>query len=644
MPNASTVTLPDGAQLNLVLADAGRKPSEWASTLGLGPMAAVVVLAGGDDAVDEALRPRLTQLLARGLVRTLGDLAAQQGGAGQALCVVRACGPGVPALLGQAVADAGGPVQLLGVAPEALLALPGVVAPAAAEPPVSGLTHLLGTPGLAWGSELRAKVDAVQALADARPATGNAAGGARPMLLVIGGGPGTLAEVKQAVTRRWPVLLVEGSGGAAEALARQFKAGEADNGDPLVTDILADGHLCCITLGAKAAGAVDALAAALRRESGGASVLRLAWETFGALDRAAGQQQKDFDNVQGWILVLGLVVVAMSVAHSLAQSKGWHGAVDSLHYGLIVAPISVSALIAVSNRFSPGKRWVLLRAAAEALKREIYRYRVRPNQAPADGAPEKRLQRAMEDITRRLARTEVNSMANPLYVGAIPPAGAVATGDDGLSLLGPDRYVRLRLIDQLAFYGNRTTRLERRASGWQMVAIVVGALGTLLAALGGDWVSWVALTSALASAALAFVGYKQFETQLTSYNQTAADLKNLLAWWTALLPDEQAQPDNVDMLVTTAEKVLADEQDSWAQNMTNALAALRTGRDEADPPPPGPSGGAPAAAAAIAVIAVAGPAGPEADSAQDPAAPAAQAAPAPAADSDPGSPTAAMDR
>ena len=639
MPNASPITLPDGAQLNLVLAGAGSKPGEWATALALQPMAALVVLAGGDDTLDQALRPRLTQLLARGLVRTLGDLAAQRGSGGQALCVVRACGAGVPALLGQVVADAAGPVQLLGVAPQVLLALPGTAAPAAAEAPVAGLTHLLGTPGLAWGSELRAKEDAEQALADARPAAGTAAGGARPMLLVIGGGPATLGEVKQAVTRRWPVLLVEGSGGAADALARQFKAGTADHEDPLVTDILADGHISCITLGDKAAGAVDALSAALRRESGGASVLRLAWETFGALDQAAGQQQKDFDNVQGWILVLGLVVVAMSVTHSLGKSNGWTWVVDSLHYGLIVAPISVSALIAVSNRFSPGKRWVLLRAAAEALKREIYRYRVRPSQAPADGAPEKCLQQAMEDITRRLARTEVNSMANPLYVGAIPPAGAVAAGDDGLSLLGTDRYVRLRLSDQLAFYGNRTSRLERRASGWQMVAIVVGALGTLLAALGGDWVSWVALTSALASAALAFVGFKQFETQLTSYNQTAADLKNLLAWWTALLPDEQADPANVDKLVTTTEKVLADEQDSWAQSMTNALAALRTGQDDTDPPPAAPAPGvsaapadaAPAAAEPDATDAAGAPGstGPAPDAGPSPADPPADPPPAP---------------
>ena len=585
MPQARATPMPDGSSLSLLQAAPGSPPADWATGLALGPLGAVVLVAGGDDALDEALRPRLTQLVARGLVRTLREVAGQHGGSARALCLVRASGAGLPTLLGRAVADSGGGLSLLGLAPTAVLALPGDTAGTAGDAPVAGLSHLLTTPGAAWGDELAAKLDLVQALAVPPPAAAGAAASAgpaiRPLLLVIGGGPAAQAEVLLAVRRGWPVLLVEGSGGVADALGRQIEQGEADADDPAVAEILADGHLSSLTLGDKAAGAVEALARAVQRECGGDSVLRLAWQRFAALDRAALRQQKDFGSVQGWILVLGVIVVALSVLHSVGQAKQWDGLVAQLRYALIVVPICVSALIVIGNRFSPGKRWVLLRAAAEGLKREIYRYRVRPQRAPADGEREKRLQQAMENITRRLARTEVNSMGMPLYTGDIPPANAVARGDDGLSLLGTDRYVRLRLTDQLAYYGNKTAKLDKQASGWQLVAIVVGALGTLLAALGDDWVAWVALTSAVASAALAYLGYKQFETTLTSYNQTATDLENLLAWWTALLPDEQADPVNVDKLVTTTEQVLADEQDGWAQNMTNALAALRTRQDEA---------------------------------------------------------------
>ena len=587
MPNVQTHPLPDGRTLKLLQADTGDTPADWVGALGLGSPLAVVLIAGGDDAVPDTLRPRVTQLLARGLLRTLNDLADQPGCDASVCCVLRACGPGLPTLLGQAAADSGGSVQLLGVAPASRLALPGMPA-AGAEPAVSGLSHLLATPGTAWGDELAAKFNLAQALV----APGNRSetqAAPQPLVLLIGGGADAVTEVLLAVRRGWPVLLVEGSGGAADALARQLAQGQPDGDDPVVAEILADGRFTRITLGEHAAGAVEALARAVQRECACESLLRLAWQRFGALDRAAAQQQKAFTTVQGWIIVLGVMAVFLSVLHSVASAHEWDAWVSALRYALIVVPICVSTLIVTANRYSPGKRWVLLRTAAESLKREIYRYRVRPRQAAVDGVREKSLQKAMEDITRRLARTEVNSMGLPPYTGPLPPPGAVARGDDGMRLLGADRYVQLRLTNQLAFYGNRTAGLAGQSSRWQLVAIVVGALGTLLAALGNEWVAWIALTSAVASALLAYVGYKQFDTTLTSYNQTATDLQNLQAWWTALLPDEQAQPENVDKLVATTETVLATEQDGWAQSMTNALASLRTQQDEEAKP--GAAGG-----------------------------------------------------
>ena len=555
MPQSRQFTLPDGRHLPWCAAAADDTSAALAQALGAkgGPL---LLLAGGDDVLDPALLARLTQVVSRGLVRTLRDVAAQSGG--QARCVVRACGAGLPRLLGAIVADSGGGLQLVGVAPE------GLIGPAGAEQPVAGLSQLVTWPGTDWSDSQRASLDLAAALAGP---------GGRPLVVLMGGGSHAVAEVQQAVRRGWPVLMLEGSGGAADALVRQFEAGEADGDDPVVAEILADGYLAAITLGDKAAGAVDALARALQREFGGDSVLRLAWQRFGALDEAAKSQQQDFGKLQGWVLVLGVVVVGLSVLHSVGQAHDLD--MSWLRYVLILVPILVSALIAIGNRFSPGKRWVLVRAAAENLKREIYRYRVRPRRALADGTREKQLQKAMENITRRLARTEVNSMGMPTYKGPMPPLYAAADGDDGMSLLDVDRYVRLRLTDQLKYYGDKTAKLDRQARTRQTTAIVIGALGTLLAALGPATVPWVALTSALASAAMAFLGYKQFETTLTSYNQTATDLQNLLAWWTALLPDEQALAENVDKLVDTTEKVLGDEQDGWAQNMTDALEALR---------------------------------------------------------------------
>jgi hypothetical protein len=59
---------------------------------------------------------------------------------------------------------------------------------------------------------------------------------------------------------------------------------------------------------------------------------------------------------------------------------------------------------------------------------------------------------------------------------------------------------------------------------------------------------------------------------LTNYNQTTIDLENIGSWWTALRPDEQADPSNIDALVQHTEQVLATELSGWTQRMQDALA------------------------------------------------------------------------
>jgi hypothetical protein len=585
----SEILADDGRSIRLVQPEPGDKPETLAAALGIAGIGAVIVMAGGDDEADDLLRPRLMQLVGRGLVRAARDA--------NALCIARGGAGGVASLVGRAVADIDNPPPLLGVAPALQLRLPGP-APGAAggaggaeedaprQPLTPGLSHLLLTAGADWGAELRSKIEVAQALAAGKPV----------MMVVIGGGAGTAAEVLQAVRRRWAVLLVKRSGGAADDLARQWEAREADHDDPVVAEILADGNLTCITLGEKVGDAVETLARQVLRQSGGESVLRQAWRRFAAIDSAAVRQQTDFMTSQWRILALGVLAVFLAIVHLLLKdadvpgspgtpgTAGVAGHADmtaagllykALGYVLIALPIATSVLIAATNRFKPGKRWVLLRSAAESIKREIYRYRLRSDAYGSDATREKNLSKAIEDITRRLARTEANTTALPVYSGPIPPVNAASARDDGLSFLGTDQYVRMRLEDQLAFYRRKTVTLEAQLQRLQYAVLGAGAAGTLLAALGDSWVIWITLSTALGAACMSFLSFRQIETTLVGYNQTATDLENLLSWWTSLQPEEQSLRANVEALASHTEQVLSDELAGWTQRMTDALEKLR---------------------------------------------------------------------
>jgi ABC-type multidrug transport system fused ATPase/permease subunit len=318
------------------------------------------------------------------------------------------------------------------------------------------------------------------------------------------------------------------------------------------------------------------------RQSGGDSVLRQAWRRFAAIDGAANRQQREFDVSQQWILALGLVAVALAIVQTVLpvdEKPDTGGRLYWLHevlrLVLIVVPIGVSVLVAASNRFKPGKRWVLLRSAAESIKREIYRFRLRALGYEQDDTREKKLSEAIEDITRRLARTEANTTSLPVYAGAIPPPDAASERDDGLSQLSSDQYVRMRLEDQLAFYRRKTVALEQQLRWLQIGVLLAGAVGTLLAALGGAAVIWIALSTAVVGAVMTFLSYRQVETTLVNYNQTATDLENILSWWTALEPLEQVQRANIEALASHTEDVLANELAGWTQRMTDALEKLR---------------------------------------------------------------------
>ena len=598
----SEILADDGRPIRLVQTEPTDKPEVLAAALGIAGVGAVVVMAGGDDEADEILRPRLVQLVGRGLVRAARDA--------NALCIARGGAGGVASLVGRAVADIDNPPPLLGVAPALQLRLPGQPAEGddQHQPLTPGLSHLLLTAGAEWGAELRSKIEVAQALAAGKPV----------MMVVIGGGVGTAAEVLQAVRRRWAVLLVKRSGGAADDLARQWEAREADHDDPVVAEILADGNLTCITLGERVGDAVETLARQVLRQSGGESVLRQAWRRFAAIDSAAVRQQTDFMDAQWRILALGVLAVFLAIVHLLLKDAGVQGApgtpgtagvpgsadlgvagllYKALGYILIALPIGTSVLIAATNRFKPGKRWILLRSAAESIKREIYRYRLRSDAYGSDATREKNLSKAIEDITRRLARTEANTTALPVYTGPIPPPNAASARDDGLSFLGTDQYVRMRLEDQLAFYRRKTVTLEAQLQRLQYAVLGAGAAGTLLAALGDSWVIWITLTTALGAAFMSFLSYRQTETTLVGYNQTATDLDNLLSWWTSLQPEEQSLRDNVEALASHTEQVLSDELAGWTQRMTDALEKLRPKDDSNEPAAPvaAPATGATAA-------------------------------------------------
>jgi hypothetical protein len=566
-PVSKKITFPNGNCAQLVVPPAGTPPASILKALGIGQPKALIMVAGGAGGLDETPKPRLVQLCSWGIARAAVEMGA--------IIIDGGTQAGVMAMIGKGVADRGRKSVLLGFAPAGKVTYPGgpgegSIADSAPLDP--NHSHFVVVESEEWGGETETMYELAEELGKQVPV----------LTVLINGGEVAKSEVLRTVRHGWPIITIEGTGRLADEIADLSKKTKKSHfvDDPLLAEIVADGEIHLFHLDSP----IEELERFIRQLLGLKKdpTLKMAWERFGLYDMNAMRQQTSFNRIVVWILCLGIVATLLALSQTQLETLGllkppsWDYSV--LRYAIIAVPIVLSILMAVANRFRAGNKWILLRANAESIKREIYRYRTQAeiygDQQKGGSSPETQLVHKVEAISRRLMRTDVNLSALRPYEGPIPPKmyGA-AEEDDGFSQLSPERYITVRLGDQLNYYRLKTTKLERQLKRLQWLIYIFGGIGTLLAAVG--WELWVALTTSLAGAFTTFLEYQQVENSLMKYNQAATDLANLQAWWTALSTEEKADGKSIDKLVSYTEKILEGELTGWVQRMEDALAELR---------------------------------------------------------------------
>jgi hypothetical protein len=625
--SAQEVLFANGNRAHIVAPPAGADAAAILQALGIQPPTPLIIISGGAGGLDAAmaadagflgrsirffrrgnaridLKSRLTQLFSRGIARAAADV--------NAVILDGGTRSGVMQLMGQGVADRDRGSTLVGVSPAGRVTYPGGPQEGSIQddaPLDPNHSHFVLVDSDQWGGETETMFSLAAALVGAAPAAKSAA-----VTVLVNGNPEGIAkaEVLHSVRRGWPVVVVEGSGGLADEVAKLKKQRSPVIQDPGLAEIVADGKLRLFGRG----DSVDALSKLITRQFVRDETLEMAWQRLGTYDAQALRHQADFNRLRTWILRLGVLTTFMVVLKAALASPGWVAYLTFLsqqtrdwlntiavpwsgvvlYYVVLLLPILTSLVLAVETRLNPGNKWVLLRNSAESIKRAIFEYRTRPavysrpaaaggaqTPAPSDQQQEQatreaELARSVAFISQQLLQTDVNMSALPAYTGKIPPQYAAAEADDGFRFLTPDLYIALRLDNQLGFYQNRSSSKEKELRTYQILTLAAGAVGTFLAAVGLDL--WVAVTTALATAFIGFLQYRQTEHTLVQYTQTSTALENVKAWWTALSAQEQADRKNVDKLVETAETIMASEQRGWMQQMQDALAQLR--REEAE--------------------------------------------------------------
>jgi conflict system pore-forming effector with SLATT domain/uncharacterized protein DUF4231 len=445
---------------------------------------------------------------------------------------------------------------------------------------------VVGVPAPSYGHVVIAKAenghDDPQLLTD----LGQAIAHGMPTALLLAGGDGpALAQTAVALERGFDVFVAAGTGGAADRLATAIQSRRSV--DTAAEAVVASGRFAgagrmrIVQAGPRDVATLSRrLVWALHPDR----VLKDAWHLFATFDGAAVRLRASFERFQAAILLIGLLATLLALLDKQLGSGG-------LRWAVAAASIALAGLTALSGRRAAGKRWIVTRAAAESVKSEIFRYRTGTGRY-ADGKLPGRdrarrpqvLAARLGDIERRLMHTEVGNSALPRDEGALL-SGGDRSADDGLSAMTAEDYVALRIEDQLRYYHARLRAYDRRRKGLQGVAVGASSAGALVAVAGGQM--WVALTSVVAAAPLAYLAHLQVEKTIVTYNQSVAQLDDMLRRWHARasrIPTRHA----LARLVNATEAILTAEQGAWVEEMTEALHEL----DDAQPGDP-PSGDGP---------------------------------------------------
>jgi hypothetical protein len=451
----------------------------------------------------------------------------------------------------------------------------------------------------------------------------------------------------ETVRRKWPLLVIEGSGPLANEIVKFKKyqqrvakrtgrvwkwikkipgtnqLARLQVTNPRLFEIISDGNISIIGKESDATH-LRKLIKGLFTTPHKEDVLWTAWQRFAEYDLNSSKHRDQWRRLKNIPLFLGAFSTLMVLVYSAsganlvvegAQNSLWVTAYSTFmawlasfksipgldlffRFIIILLPITTSVILSFETRLKLGSKYILLRGAAEAIKRGIYSFRTLHKlnvSAPDDKRlqyNEQELAEHMSTISKILLDSDVKESAFKPYEGSIPPNmyGAEAY-DNGFSDLGPEKYVKIRIGDQLKFYTMRTNQHEKRIRRLQIWMLVWGGIGTFLAAIGAQY--WLPLTATIVSATTAFLEYQQLEQILTKYNLTKTSLENVRSNWLALeateVGEEQRQK-NIQNLVREVEAILESENQGWVQYVSQAQEQKEKAEQPKDTPPQGEDG------------------------------------------------------
>ena len=300
-------------------------------------------------------------------------------------------------------------------------------------------------------------------------------------------------------------------------------------------------------------------------------ILEVAWAHFAQLDAASTKRTKAHLRMRRWIGALGVLATLFAIITEL------YGAILLPVIGLVLkilliaTPILASTFAAFVSKFFSSGDWLITRAGAEEVLKEIYAYRTILQKTPTR---RNWLEKRLEEIQRSVYRGMNGELLLEPYKGPLPPAPRFSptypVSDPGFHDLTGEEYFSYRLEDQLKWHTREVGRRQKERVRLQVFILISGALGALLAAFGSPISLWVALTASVTSALLGWQELRNLDTVVRNYSKVIMELGILSSHWKNLEAEEKNQTEFYQVVQST-EDILWSQNVEYIKAMQEAL-------------------------------------------------------------------------
>jgi len=291
-------------------------------------------------------------------------------------------------------------------------------------------------------------------------------------------------------------------------------------------------------------------------------ILQIAWARFSELDTNASARTKSHLNKRRWIAVLGVLAALFAILSQIFpyvpnESESILGL--GIRILLVLTPLIGSAMAAFTKAFYGAGDWLIMRAGAEEVLKEVYFFRtILKNEASRRTYLEKRLTEIQRQLYRSMGGELVLNPYNGEFHSRYYPGDP--SSDFGFEDLTGEEYFKYRVENQLAWHRRKVRVHQSDRVRFQVLILVSGAAGAFLAALGGTFSIWVALTASLTAAFLGWQELRNIDMVVKNYSKVIVELSVIYDHWINLEQEERTDAEFFRMVRST-EEIL------WAQNM-----------------------------------------------------------------------------